>query len=158
MQSGIEMFPSINLPPWWAIGGTIGFVVIIAGYFVVLYIMKLVARMIAKQLAEAKKPDVNKIINEALQKIESVRQDAKSGKVTMQYASGELSAITRGAFDSIMNHRTIYQTKDEVLRRQLRKVGGLLDDLYPAEFSKHNNLDDVDKLCDRSKEVLESCR
>ena len=21
MQSGIEMFPSINLPPWWAIGG-----------------------------------------------------------------------------------------------------------------------------------------
>lgn len=158
MQSGIEMFPSINLTPWWAIWGTVGLIVIIAGYFVMLYIMKAVARIIAKQLAEASKPDSGKIIDEALQKIESIRQDAKSGKVTLQHASGELSAVTRGAFDTIMNHRTIYQTKDEVLSRQLRKVGGLLDDLYPAEFSRRSGKEDIDKLCDRSKEVLESCR
>lgn len=159
MQGGVSIYPSQSMPFKWAIGATVVYVLVITVYFVVRYIMHQRAMAIQRELSRVNTPNLAEVIGAALAEIEHVRAGVQDESISPSSAAGRLSKVSRETFDFRMNHRTMYQSRSEVVARRLDKVGTLLDKVYPVEYSgKTYSKQDAFELCDTSKELVESCR
>jgi len=159
MQKGTDIFPPQVVNGSLALTVTIIFSTIIVSYFVVRKIMQLYVLRAQKRLAARQKPNAAQIISAALAEIEQVRAMITSHQLDPKGAAEKLSFITRNAFDQLMNHTTLSQTKYEVAQRNIKSILSLLEQSYPVEFSINNyDVTYALQLCDQSKAVVESCR
>jgi hypothetical protein len=159
MQKDINITPPSVINGTWALISIIILSSTIIIYFVTKKLLKIYALRTQRLLAERQKPNASKIIEQALSQIEQVRAAITAQQIDPKTASEQLSSITRGAFDQLMNHTTLSQTKYEVAQRNIDKVLSLLELSYPAEFSDSTtSITYALQLCDNAKGVIESCR
>ena len=159
MLSDIDIHPPLQLSPWRSVIAFLLVFVVIAGYYLWLLATRMLAIRRQKALAKHAKPNFDTVINDALKQIETIRQQVSSQQMSPHDAAEQLSAVVRSTFDTTMNHRTRYQAKYEIAERRLDHILEILEISYPIEFSAEKGvLDTLTKLCDTSKQVVESCR
>ena len=100
------------------------------------------------------------IIAKALQELARIRQAVEADTLAVDTGAAQISLTARTAFDALMNHRTVYAAKYEVLARQLGKMGSMMENGYPVMFSALSKKDKAAfaRLCDKANEVVTSCQ
>lgn len=161
MQSSVNNpYPPFDLELLWPLLTTGLFIGLVGGYIVWRWLRVRLALRKQKRLAELAKPHKNDIIAKALQELTRIRQAVESDTLAVDAGAAQISLTARTAFDALMNHRTAYAAKYEVLARQLAQVGGMLESSYPVMFSSLSRTDKTAfaQLCDKANQVVSSCR
>lgn len=142
----------------WA-ASTIG--IVVAGfsvYFAVQYLRKYLAIQAQSRVANPHKPNAGQIINDAINKIEQFYNQAHVGDITVSDAGELVSAVSREAFDMLMNHRTRYSSRLETRSMNLETIAVAQDIAYPIEFDQiPKDIAQLRTFCDKSKEIVSSC-
>lgn len=159
MQSSGDLYPPFTTNVWYAV---------LAGTAVVLFlvvriwggkVLKFIALRNQKKRLQALYATRPAIIQEALQKISAIEQAYAAGTVDAAHAAEMLSATVRYYFDQLMNHRTLSASKQEIINRNLHKLGDILQGSYPAEFNTASGKQQLtSSVFSSAKEVIQSCR
>ncbi|HVI69380.1 MAG TPA: hypothetical protein VM581_02885 [Magnetospirillaceae bacterium] len=153
-------YPPFDLELFWPLLTAGLFVGVIGGHFVWRWLRVRLALRRQKRLTILSKPHKDDIIAKALNEIHRIRQTVESDTLAVDAGGAQISLTARTAFDAIMNHRTVYAAKYEVVARQLNQIEGMLDIGYPVMFSKLSakNKTAFAQLCDTAVQVVQSCR
>jgi len=153
-----EIYSISSVAIVWAIAG----ITALLGYHLLRFLYRKIRRQQAikaqEKIVRITKHDAQKIIKDALDKIESIFSQAQSNQINISDAAENVSALSREVFDTLMNHRTRYYSKHESVKRNLMNIVSSQDIAYPLEFSDApKNLTELRKFCDKSKEIISSC-
>lgn len=161
MQSSVSNpYPPFDLELLWPLVTTGLFITLVGGYFIWRWLRVRLALRKQKRLAELAKPHKEDIIAKALQELARIRQAVEADTLAVDTGAAQISLTARTAFDALMNHRTVYAAKYEVLARQLGKMGSMMENGYPVMFSALSKKDKAAfaRLCDKANEVVTSCQ
>lgn len=161
MQSSVHNpYPPFDVEIMWPLITTGLFIGLIGGYFVWRWLRVRLALNKQKRLAELAKPHKDDIIAKALQELARIRQAVETDALAVDAGAAQISLTARTAFDALMNHRTVYAAKYEVLARQLNQMGSMLESGYPVMFSALSQRDKsaFAQLCDKANQVVMSCQ
>lgn len=158
MQNGTDIYDNMSVTPQWLLLAVCLSALVI---FVKFFGPKLLKRVALNKQAKSlriSKEDRAKIINQAIAKIEEIKQQYQLGRMTNRDAAYEASQVTRLTFDKIMSHRTLYSTRYEAKQRNLNHIFEMLEDAYPPEFSNDSSQSSLRlELFDKAIGVLRSC-
>ncbi len=159
MLAATDISAPLQLPVWRSVIASAAAVAIVSGYFFWKWLVKHLALQRQKHLATQAKPNAAAIIQDAVGKIETIRQAITNQQISPKDAAEQLSALVRETFDATMNHTTRFQTKYEITQRRLDHLVQILDVSYPVEFSEQPSVQaTLLGLCDKSRQVVEACR
>lgn len=153
-----SLYPPLTLGLQWPLFGIGFFVVVVGGYFGVRWVRLRLALRGQQKLVELQKPHKDQIIARALQEINRIRQAVESGTLPPETGAAQVSLVARTAFDTLMNHRTVYQAKYEIAIRRLDTMVAMLETSYPVAFDPPRDKSTFSQICDAAIKVVESCR
>lgn len=130
----------------------------IGGYYAVRWLRVQLALRRQRRLAELNKPKKDEIIARALSEIQRIENEVLAGSTATDVGAAQVSAVTRGAFDALMNHTTLRQAKYEIAARNLQTLTGMLDAGYPVAFNPPTDRGGFPAICNLAKKVIEACR
>jgi len=162
LDEGSDIYAPVSVSHSVALIALLMFVGMIVAYFGQNYIRRHLALKKQASLTTKVYGKQNEVIQAALDQIEQVRRQVSASTLSIGDAAFQVSSITRGAFDQVMNHTTRYQSRDELRHRFLSRVADSLDYGYLLEFDdlqkSINSPSQLESMIAISREVLESCR
>jgi len=158
MQNGTDIYPIFSVTAMWFLLTVLTISLFIMVYFFGAKILKRVALHKQKKSIRIDSAGREKIINDAINKIQKIKAKYDANEISSKDAAYEASKLTRQVFDHLMNHKTSNQARYETKLRNLNSISELLDSAYPPEFTNRGNHDIDTKLFDKAIGVLELCR
>lgn len=159
LHAAADIYAPLTLSWYWPIIGIGGFIAVVGGYYVLRWLRKKIALALQRRAAIVPKPHKNQIIAKALQEITQIKQAVERGSLPADQGALRISAVVRGAFDLIMNHRTLYAAKFEVAQRHLTTLENMLTVNYPVTFNPPtHDQQGFAAACAKAVEVIEACR
>ncbi len=154
-----DIYAPLALSWYWPVIGIGGFITVVDGYYVLRWLRKKIALALQRRATMVPKPHKDQIIAKALQEIAEIKHTVETGSLPADQGALRISAVVRGAFDIIMNHRTLYAAKFEVAQRHLTTLESMLTVDYPVAFNPPaRDQQGFAATCAKAVEVIEACR
>ncbi len=162
LRDGAEIYDPVSMSHVAAFSAFTITVLGVCSYFVVRYLRRQIAMRRQDELLRKQIPNQHAIIDTAIAQLQVILQQVHQAELSIDNGAHQASYILRDAFDKVMNHRTVFQSMDEVTARNLSGVSNSLSGAYPMEFdlktAKATSAAEFGALIGIASEVLRACK
>ncbi len=162
LKDGADIYDPVSMSHAAALSAITIVVVAVASVYLYRYLLKQLALRKQSALLQKRLPDQANLIDTAIAQLQVVVEQVHKTEITIDHGAHVASFILRDTFDRVMNHRTTYQSRAEVLQRNLSGVAGTLDRAYPLEFdlktTRISSPAHFQEVVNVATEVLQACR